>query len=174
MIEKEQILRNKEASLFDMRQRQLDKATSFNTLVSSIFREFSDYDKQSLVLNKSCLGAEIWVNEKKLFVNQIKTDLFAQELNVKAIRLLEKNPDLQLRLVFFIDTTITPIIKGEEPFQLAANKSLSYYRQLIGMNKGIANRISSAITIKSFGPTQETPTVQFIFYSSYLPCLNSD
>lgn len=171
---KEQLLRERELSLKDMKARKEEESEAFATLAKAIFMGFSGYDQQTLTTQTGCASLAISVNDKKLFAgNGAKTELLSQELHTKMIALLEKYPDLNLTVVTYCDSSAaTRDRSNADPFSLPYARASVLYKELTaGQPKAIKQRISLAIRneLASRNWPQQT---DYIFVSNLIPCIH--
>jgi hypothetical protein len=172
---KEQLLRERELSLKDMKARKEEESEAFATLAKTIFSGFQDYEQQTLIKQVGCASMTISVNDKKLFSgNGTKTELLSQELHAKMITLLEKYPDISLTITAYSDSAFTVKDKSaSDPFAMPYTRASVLYKELTtGLSKSVKQRISIAIKneVASRNWPQQT---DYIFLSSLIPCIHT-
>lgn len=172
---KEQLLRERELNLKDMKARKEEESEAFATLTKTVFSGFSGYDQETLITRAGCANMTISINDKKLFTgNGAKTELLAQELHPKMIALLEKYPDLFLTITAYSDSASIPRDKAtSDLFAIPYSRVSALYKELTnGQPRSVKQRISIAIK------NENTPRIwpqqtEYIFLSSLIPCIHT-
>lgn len=171
---KEQLIRDRELSLKDMKARKEEEREAYMVLSRQILGDFSDYDKQILTTTTGCTQITVSINDKKLF-NQgsARTENLAAELNLKALGVLNKYPDVQLNIVSYADSILLSIKdKNTDSYLLSYTKANALYRDLNNQSKTLKTR--TAIGIKSEQHSKSYPSqIDYIFYSNLLPCIHT-
>lgn len=171
---KEQLIRDRELSLKDMKARKEEEREAYMVLSRQILGDFSDYEKQTLTTTTGCTQITVSINDKKLFTpGTSRTENMAMEINQKAWSVLNKYPDVQLNIVSYVDSlAIAAKDKNQDAYQLSYTKANALYRDLNSQSKALKAR--TAIGIKSEQHTKTYPSqVDYIFYSNLLPCIHT-
>jgi outer membrane protein OmpA-like peptidoglycan-associated protein len=175
---KEKQLKEREASLMDMKSRKEQEAESFRALAQFVFNEFKDFSPADYMSRTNCTQIILEINDRALFAsNPIKPDIRTQNTLLRVKEILLKNTDLQLLIVAHTDTFNHTKEKIVNLNDLGFIKARTLAEQLCteyGISQQRIIPASKGATIK---PAQNSPSgrnrVEFIFYSNLLPCIHS-
>lgn len=171
---KEQLIRDRELSLKDMKALKEEEREAYMILSRQILGDFSDYDKQTLTTTTGCTQITVSINDKKLFTpGTARIESMATEMNQKAWAVLNKYPDVQLSIVSYADSL--PVVskdKNPDAYQLAYAKANVLYRDLNNQSKTL--KVRTAMGIRSEQNIKTYPSqIDYIFYSNLLPCIHT-
>ncbi len=173
---KEKQLKEREASLKDMKSRKEQESEAFRSLAQSIFDSFKNITPSDYSCRISCSQMIVEISDRVLFAsNSIKPDSRTQTTLIKVKEILLKNTDLQLLIVAHTDTFNHTKEKVANVADIGFLKSLALCEQLCAEQGISQQRITSASKGAAVKPTQPLQNsrnrVEFIFYSNLLPCI---
>ncbi|MFN5544809.1 MAG: hypothetical protein ACK49O_06275 [Bacteroidota bacterium] len=175
---KEIQLKERQASLMDMKSRKEQEEESFISLAQSIFDEFKGINPTDITTKVNCTNIILEVNDRLLFTpNSIKADSRTLISLHKIKEVMLKNNDLQLILVAHTDTFNYTKQKINNVYELGYLKAFTIYDILtreLGVQKQKITIASRGPAIKPFsGKDADRNRIEFIFYSNLLPCIYS-
>ena len=171
---KEQLIRDRELSLKDMKALKEEEREAYMILSRQILGDFSDYDRQTLTTTTGCTQITVSINDKKLFApGTARIENMATEMNIKAWNVLNKYPDVKLNIVSYADSfPVASKDKGPDAYQLSYTKANALYRDLNNQSKTL--KVRTAIGIRSEQNAKTYPSqIDYIFYSNLLPCIHT-
>lgn len=171
---KEALLRERELSLKDMKARKEEEREAFMSLARQVTGDFSGYDRQTLVTHTGCTQIIVSLNDRHLFAaGSAKPEPMAAEVNSKALAILRKYPDLQLVIVAYADSNQLSKDRNPDPWQLPHLKATALYRQLT-QHEDQPLKARTSTGLKNDMRSRTYPSqVDYVFYSSLLPCIHT-
>ncbi len=177
---KEQLLQQREASINDMKARKAEEREAFETLSKSVFELFNSFNTTDVFHYTNCTQINVAVSDRLLFTtNSTKIDLAkAQLVLIKVAQAMAKNPDLNLMIVAHTDSVVSVKEKFDDNWTLGSMKANNIVRTLIQNQKIDATKISSAtkaetISLNNSNSNIGRNRIEFVFYSTFLPCIHS-
>jgi flagellar motor protein MotB len=173
---KERQLKEREASLMDMKSRKEQEEESFTSLAQSIFYEFKEINPADITTRVNCTKIIVEVSDRLLFTqSSIKVDSRTLISLNKIKEVMLKNNDLQLIIVAHTDTFNYTKQKINNVYELGYLKAFNIYDILtreLGVQKQKITIASRGPVIKPIsGKDVDRNRIEFIFYSNLLPCI---
>jgi flagellar motor protein MotB len=176
---KEELLQQHELSINDMKARKAEEREAFETLSKSIFELFSDFNADDVRLSTNCTQISVEVSDRLLFaVSSIKVDSKSAKILDKVAQALSKNADLNLIIVSHTDSVNYIKEKYDDNWTLGTLKANNILRILIRDYKILPSKISSSSRAETIGIKKANQAIgrnriEFVFYSSFLPCIHT-
>lgn len=175
---KELQLKEREASLMDMKSRKEQEEESFISLAQSILNEFKEINPADIATKINCTNIILEVNDRLLFPqSSIKVDSRTLVSLNKIKEVMRKNNDLQLIIVAHTDTFNYTKQKINNVYELGYLKAFNIYDILtreLGIQKQKITLGTRGPAIKPIsGKDLDRNRIEFIFYSNLIPCIYS-
>lgn len=178
--QKQQLLRDKELSIKDMKARKAEEHDAFIKLSGSILKPFGDFNSNDVVTRTNCSQSIVEVSDRILFTTATsKVDAGKSAKLIATIAdVLAKQPDVKLIIVNHTDSVYVGKEKWDDNWSLGAAKANNITRALIRDYKVAPQRLVSATqadymdVLKSSVNLGKSRTT-FLFYSEILPCIHT-
>ena len=176
---KEELLQQRENSINDMKARKAEEREAFETLSKSIFELFNEFNSSDIHRSTNCTQISVEVSDRLLFVSgSIKVDAKSSKILEKVATALSKNADLNLVIVAHTDSVNFIKEKYDDNWSLGTLKANNILRILIKDYKILPSKILSSsraetIALKKVNQSLGRNRIEFVFYSSFLPCIHT-
>jgi flagellar motor protein MotB len=176
---KGELLKQREASINDMKARKAEEREAFETLSKSVFELFNTYAPTDIHRYTNCTQINVEVSDRLLFIpGSIKIDPKSSQLLASVAEALAKNPDLNLIIIAHTDSLAGVKEKYDDNWTLGSMKANLLVRALIREQKIAHSRVFSASKAETIALAKANSAigrnrVEFVFYSSFLPCIHS-
>lgn len=177
---KEELLRQRELSIKDMKARKAEEREAFETLSKSVFELFNNINATDIYKHTNCTQIVVEVSDRLLFTSgTTKIDNSKASLILaKVAEAMQKNADLNVIVTGHTDSINYSKEKFDDNWSLGMMKSNNIVRALIKENKIPTYKISSSSKAESVSLTKQNlqlgkNRIEFVFYSSFLPCIHS-
>lgn len=178
--QKQQLLKDKELSIKDMKARKAEERDAFMKLSGDIMKPFASFAATDIITRTNCSQTVIEVSDRLLFLPaSTKIDPpKANKLTNIIAEILDKQPDLKVIIVNHTDSVYAGKEKWEDNWSLGSAKANALVKMLIKDYKIAPQRLLPA-TQAEFVELSKTATglgkarTTFLFYSDLLPCIHT-
>lgn len=177
---KEELLRQRELSINDMKARKAEEKEAFETLSKSVFELFNDYNVNDVHRYTNCTQINVEVSDRLLFTNgTLKADLpKSQLILVKVAQALAKNADLNLMVVAHTDSILNIKEKFDDNWNQGSVKANNITKLLIREMRINPAKITTSsraetIPLNKSNNALGRNRIEFVFYSTFLPCIHT-
>jgi flagellar motor protein MotB len=177
--QKGELLKQREASINDMKARKAEEREAFETLSKSVFELFNEYTPTEVHRYTNCTQINVEVPDRLLFIpGTAKIDPKLSKMLTSVAQALNKNADLNLIIVAHTDSLVSIKEKFDDNWTLGSLKANALVRALIREQKIAPSRVYSASRAETIALSKANSSlgknrIAFVFYSSFLPCIHS-
>ncbi|MFI5222111.1 MAG: OmpA family protein [Bacteroidia bacterium] len=179
LSKKEELLQQREMSINDMKARKAEEREAFETLSKSVFELFSGFNPNEVFHYTNCTQINVVVSDRMLFSNgNLKLDPKSATVLSKVAEAFSKNADLRLVVTGHTDSLNLVKEKYDDNWTLGMMKANIILRSLLRDYKISPVKISSSskaetVTLPRASGSIGRNRIEFVFYSSFLPCIHS-
>jgi len=177
---KQQLLRDKEMNIRDMKARKAEERDAFAKLSAEIIKPFVGFANNDVVTRTSCSQTIIEVSDRLLFTPATtKIDILkSAKLTAALADVLNKQPDLKLIIVNHTDSAYIGKEKWDDNWSLGATKANGLVKLLMRDYKIAPQRLIPAtqaeyIDLQKNAVGLGKSRTTFVFYSELLPCIHT-
>ncbi|MES2560339.1 MAG: hypothetical protein V4590_11390 [Bacteroidota bacterium] len=178
--QKQQLLRDKELSITDMKARKAEERDAFIKLSDEIIMSFSSFAEHEVVSRTNCTQTIVEVSDRLLFaLPGSKVDAMkSAKIAVIIADVMRTQPDLKLLVVNHTDSVYAGKEKWEDNWSLGAAKANGIVKMLIKDYKISPQRLIPAtqadyIELSKASAGLGKSRTAFLFYSELLPCIHT-
>ena len=178
--QKQQLLRDKEISIKDMKARKAEERDAFVKLSVEIMKPFAGFVPTEVVTRTNCTQTIVEVSDRMLFLPATTKVDAAKSVKITATiaDVLNKQPDLKLLVVNHTDSVYVGKEKWDDNWSLGAAKANAIVKMLIRDHKIAPQRLLAAtqaeyIELQKVSSGLGKSRTAFLFYSELLPCIHT-